>query len=869
MSDGSVVIDSRFEKEDIEKGIKSIQTDMKTLEKTSSSVTEKMANNFKNFSDKLSGVGTALTLGVTTPLTALGVAGVKYNAQMEDFEANLTTLLGSADKAKDMLADLKEMANTTPFETSDLLEATQMMLGFGLQADKTNDYLQTLGDISMGNSERFMSLTRAFSQMGAAGKATMEDINQMIDAGFNPLQIMCEKTGKSMAELRDEVSEGEISFEDIAGAMEDATKEGGRYHKAMEKASQTMNGKLSTATDALNTALGELTESLLPLVTEAVEKITEWANAFSELDKESQKTILTITGIVVAAGPALTILGKFGSGIGSVINVIGTFKTALDVAKGSVTSTSTAVNGLAKVFTAVSSPVGLAIVGITTSIGLISIAVQNATKDTKEAFTNMGNSAAEFITGIDTAKSHLDEFNSTLFASSEEQQKLKADMQEVQDGITSICRTASEERRNYTQQEITQLDEYFKKLRELKDREIEIQQSISGAIAQQAEQNAQTFQGSLEEYKINSQEWINTAQQQADAEIALINERTTQEIALLQQRYGEKATLENEEYAREYNNAIAQKDKLIEQANEQVAKVNSAFSEGYLERGKQENGWYNTLKEYTEKQQILQEEHNKKIQQIKDGELWYVTNKNQAIQGENDVFALHQQETWNEMYKNMDENQEKQLGVWLAMVAQTELYGGEIDEETKKMVDSILASYDSMPDDAKETMGETMAGMLKGMQEDEPSLFAKASNIANGILSRLKKVFDINSPSKETKKIFEYVMEGAEIGLDKKKNALYKDIDRIAEDVLRRFNNKELYNKMQTAVDFETQKLSANLTNNQIIKTQMEDNRQATLQSIDDNKEIVVNTTTKLDSKVIARETNKVNARQKLQYGLA
>ena len=869
MSDGSVVIDSRFEKEDIEKGIKSIQSDMKALEKTSSSVIEKMANNFKNFSDKLSGVGTALTLGITTPLTALGVAGVKYNAQMEDFEANLTTLLGSADKAKDMLADLKEMANTTPFETSDLLEATQMMLGFGLQADKTKGYLQTLGDISMGNSERLMSLTRAFSQIGAAGKATMEDINQMIDAGFNPLQIMCEKTGKSMADLRDEVSEGEISFEDIAGAMEDATKEGGRYHKAMEKASQTMNGKLSTATDALNTALGELTETLLPLVTEVVEKITEWANAFSELDKESQKTILTITGIVVATGPALTILGKLGSGIGSVINIIGTFKTAMDVTKGSITSTSASVNSLAKVFTAISSPIGLAIVGITTSIGLISVAVQMATKDTKEAFTNMGNSAAEFVTGIDTAKSHLDEFNSTLFASSEEQQKLKADMQEVQDGITSICRTASEERRNYTQQEITQLDEYFKKLRELKDREIEIQQSISGAIAQQAEQNAQTFQGSLEEYKINSQEWINTARQQADAEIELINERTTQEIALLQQRYGEKATLENEEYAREYNNAIAQKDKLIEQANEQVAKVNSAFSEGYLERGKQENGWYNTLKEYTEKQQILQEEHNKKIQQIKDGELWYVTNKNQAIQGENDVFALHQQETWNEMYKNMDENQEKQLGVWLAMVAQTELYGGEIDEETKKMVDSILASYDSMPDDAKETMGETMAGMLKGMQEDEPSLFAKASNIANGILSRLKKVFDINSPSKETKKIFEYVMEGAEIGLDKKKNALYKDIDRIAEDVLRRFNNKELYNKMQSAVDFETQKLSANLTNNQIIKTQMEDNRQATLNSIDNNKEIVVNTTTKLDSKVIARETNKVNARQKLQYGLA
>ena len=866
MADGSVVIEAKLTDEEIEKGVNSIKTDLKSLEKASSSVSKNMANHFKNFGDKASKAGTALTVGLTAPLTALGVAGIKYNAQMEDFEANLTTLLGNADDAKDMLADLKEMANTTPFETTDLLDATQTMLGFGLEAKKTKGYLQTLGDISMGNAEKLKSLTRAFSQIGAAGKATMEDINQMIDAGFNPLQIMSEKTGKSMAKLRDEVSDGKISFEDIAEAMEDATSEGGRYYKSMEKASKTMNGKMSSALDALNTALGDLTESLLPLATKAIEKITDWANAFTALDDESKQTILTIAGIVVAVGPALTAFGKLSSGIGSVVKVFGTFKTAMDVAKGATTSTSTAVNGLAKVFGAITSPIGLAITGITTSIGLITIAVQNMTKDTKEAFTNMGDSASEFIAGIDTAESHLDEFNSTLFASSEEQQKLKEDMQEVQDGITLICKTASDERRNYTQEEITQLDEYFKKLRELKDREIEIQQSISSAIAQQAEQAVETFQGNYEELEVLGQEWINTAQQQADAEIALINERTTQEIALLQQRYGDKATLENEEYAREYNKAIEQKEKLIAQANEQVAKVNSAFAEGYLERSQQENGWYNTLKTYTDKQATLQENHNKKIQQIKDGELWYVTNKNQAIQSENDTFAFHQADTWNQMYKNMDDNQEKQLGVWLAMVAQTEMYGGKIDDETKKMVDSILDSYDSMPKETKKAMKNAMAPMLTEMKNKEPSLFAQASSIADGILSRLKKSFDIGSPSKETKEIFEYVMEGAEIGLDKKEKSLYKDIDRIAKGVLKRFKGKDLYNKMQSAVNFETQRLSANLTNQQVMNTEIEDNRQATLKSIDDNKEIVVNSTTKLDSKVIARETNKVNARRQLQY---
>ena len=545
MADGSVLIEAKLTDEEIEKGINSIKTDLKSLEKASSSVSKNMSSHFKNFGDKASKAGTALTVGLTAPLTALGVAGVKYNAQMEDFEANLTTLLGSADDAKDMLADLKEMANTTPFETSDLLEATQMMLGFGLEAKKTKGYLQMLGDISMGNSEKLMSLTRAFSQIGASGKATMEDINQMIDAGFNPLQIMTEKTGKSMADLRDEVSDGEVSFEDIADAMKTATSESGRYYKSMEKASKTMNGKMSSALDALNTALGDLTESLLPLATKAVEKITEWANAFTALDDKSKQTILTIAGIVVAVGPVITIIGKLSTGIGATIKVFESFKSGISTLKTALSSASNSTGTFSKAISAISSPVGLAVAAITVLIVAIGTKLYEAQKKAEEGMQAVGNGIADFMTGIDSAEGYLERFNNTLFSTTDEQKKLEEEMKSVQDGITKICKTASDERRNYTQEEITQLDEYFKKLRELKDREIEIQQSISNAIAQQAEQNAQSFEGSLEEYKINSQEWINTAQQQAEAEISLINERTTQEIALLQQRYGEKATLEN------------------------------------------------------------------------------------------------------------------------------------------------------------------------------------------------------------------------------------------------------------------------------------------------------------------------------------
>lgn len=381
MSDGSVTIEVTLTKEQLEEALKSIDKDLKKIEKTSTPLAKKISNGFATIGKVATKAGTALTVGLTTPLIALGTAGVKYNAQMEDFEANLTTLLGNADKAKEMLADLKEMANTTPFETTDLLEATQMMLGFGLAADKTQGYLQTLGDISMGNSQKLMSLTRAFSQIGASGKATMEDINQMIDAGFNPLQIMAEQTGKSMAELREEVSDGKVSFEDIAKAMQVATSEGGRYYNAMEKASQTMNGKFSTAMDALNTALGNLTQSLLPIVTQVIEKVTEWANAFANLDEETQKNILKIAGIVAAAGPILTIFGHISTGVSSLIDMF--------IKLGSASSKSGgAIKGLGGALKALVSPAGMIIAAIMGIIAIFTVLYK-----TSEDFRNTVNRA--------------------------------------------------------------------------------------------------------------------------------------------------------------------------------------------------------------------------------------------------------------------------------------------------------------------------------------------------------------------------------------------------------------------------------------------------------------------------------------------
>ena len=167
-----------------------------------------------------------------------------------------------------------------------------------------------------------------------------------------------------------------------------------------------------------------------------------------------------------------------------------------------------------------------------------------------------------------------------------------------------------------------------------------------------------------------------------------------------------------------------------------------------------------------------------------------------------------------------------------------------------QIIGSIVSGFANYYSKLGEVGLNLIKGLWNGISDAAGWLWGKISGFCSGILDKIKGFFGIHSPSKVfNEEIGKYLAFGLGEGFDD--------------------NLRKVYKRMQSAVDFETQKLSANLTNNQIIKTQMEDNRQATLNSIDNNKEIVVNTTTKLDSKVIARETNKVNARQKLQYGLA
>lgn len=871
MADGSVTIEVELTKEQLEKGLKSIKSDLNNLESASSSVSKKMADNFTSIGTAITKTGNSLTLGLTVPLTALTATTLNYTSEVEQLEASFEVMTGSAEKAGEIMTKLKKIGATTPFEVKGLAEVTQLLMNYGFTAEDAIDSMEMLGDISQGSADKMNSIALAYGQMSSAGKVNLQDIKQMINAGFNPLQEIAETTGETMESLYDRISKGTISVDEITASMKRSTQQGGKYYKSMERQSKTLSGKISTLKDTFYELASSILDTAMPSIKSLVDKVTDALDKFNELDEGTKNTILTILGIATVAGPVLSAFGKITTGLGNVVTAFGNVSEAIKVANGKMTSSKDSVNNLATVFQNVFSPTGLIITAVVATVGLIIAEISKAEKEMEDKFSSMGKSATDFYEGIKTAEGYLDDFNSTIFASSEEQQKLTEQMEEIQQGITQICKTASDERRDYTQEEIAQLDEYFTKLRDLKNREIQIQQEIANAITQQAVTNAQTFQGSLDEYKVQSQEWIATAQKQAESTIDLIEQGTIEEVALLNQRYGEEANMQNEAYATEYNNLMTQKQQKIDTANAEVAEILSIYSRGYADRANQDGDFYEHIEHYNWEQEQEANRHNATIESIQNNNLLTTHNKLQSIANENYRHQEEQKKIWKNMYKHMSESEAEQLGVWLAMLTQTELYGGEISEENQAMVDSIMESYDKMPKKTKEAMKNAMSPMLEEMKKSEPTLWAKASGIANGILSRLKKSFDIHSPSKKTRKIFKQVMQGAELGLEDEEKNLYGQIDNISYAILRGFDKSlnSAYESMQKAIEIENAKVMSNLTSSQLIKLQNEDNTQAKLESIDNNREIQVNSTLNLDGKVVTNTVNRVNAKQKLQYGIA
>ena len=200
---------------------------------------------------------------VAQTISEVAKMGVEYNAQIETYQTALTTLTGSAEKANKIIEQVKKDAAETPFEVASLVKGNQLLISAGLSAEQARDDILALGNAisaTGGGEEELSRMVINLQQIKNVGKASALDIKQFAYAGIDVYGLLADYTGKT----REEVTNLDISYEDLTGALKFASQEGGKYFNAMEKQSETFNGQLSNLKDNFMAFLGEAT---IPLFT--------------------------------------------------------------------------------------------------------------------------------------------------------------------------------------------------------------------------------------------------------------------------------------------------------------------------------------------------------------------------------------------------------------------------------------------------------------------------------------------------------------------------------------------------------------------------------------------------------------------------
>lgn len=255
----------------------------------------------------------------TNPIVAISTGiGVVSKLGMEAGKtaAAFEVMAGSADAGNKILSDINKYADDTIYEKLGVQKATQTMLAFGVAQESILDDLKRIGDIAMGDQDRMNRLALAFGQVSAAGRLTGEDLNQMIDVGFNPLTFISAQTGKSITQLRDEMSKGMISFDDLRKAMILATSEGGKFYNMTETVANTPFGRFQQLVGQFTGVLLELYNVIEPLliptfmilsrvmslITPIIQKLSVAVNWLIDLISDIYPILLPIVTITAAYG---------------------------------------------------------------------------------------------------------------------------------------------------------------------------------------------------------------------------------------------------------------------------------------------------------------------------------------------------------------------------------------------------------------------------------------------------------------------------------------------------------------------------------------------------------------------------------------
>ena len=331
--------------------------------------------------------------------------------EYQQLEVAFETMLGSKSKADALMGQLIETAAKTPFEMSEVAEASKMLLAYGMEGNKVNETLIRLGDIAAGLSMPLKDLAFLYGTTMVQGRLYTQDLNQFLGRGIPLADELAKQFGKNKSEVKKLVEEGKIGFPEVQKAIEALTGEGSKFGGLMDKQSKTIKGQLSNIEDAWEQMFNEIGKSQEGNISGALDitgkLIENWRTigkvvlsvvAIYGAYKAATMVAAVATRIAAAASESMAYQQKLAAMQGIALS-----EAQAGVAAASSMATG-AFNALKVAFA--SNPFGLIITAITTVITLF-VAFRSEVDETTQMSEKFGESAAKSIQQVESLSTVL------------------------------------------------------------------------------------------------------------------------------------------------------------------------------------------------------------------------------------------------------------------------------------------------------------------------------------------------------------------------------------------------------------------------------------------------------------------------------
>jgi tape measure domain-containing protein len=356
--------------------------------------------------DRMRNLARIATGAIATGLVARGIGGlVRAAADVETVTTQFETLTGSVANARDLVGDLQQFAASTPLQFETLAQGTQRLLAFGIAQEDVIGTLNMLGDAATGDANKLDSLTRAFGKVNARGRASMEEINMVIDAGVPIMDALNSEFGTTTEDLSEMIRAGQVTSDVFTNAFRRMTREGGMFYRGMERQSQTTAGLFSTLKDNVQLTAASLGTALLPTVQRVTTQLIDLAGGVREWVANNEELIRQkVEGFIEKVGDAVEFLRRnWDNGmIPAILAGVAAFKILLPMVQGVMIAFSAfkklqAAGGILSFLA--TGPVGLIVGAIAALIAITVLLVKNW--DTvKDVAISVWQSIVEYLQGV-------------------------------------------------------------------------------------------------------------------------------------------------------------------------------------------------------------------------------------------------------------------------------------------------------------------------------------------------------------------------------------------------------------------------------------------------------------------------------------